>query len=327
MNEDKPTWWSFFAWPLVGAALVVSILGLMTIGLFVLPLALIGLHFLLKFGGNRKSSVGVISGAGLPFLFVAYLNRNGPQTVCSPYENGGQQCTLEKSPWLFVFIGAILVLLGAMLLMRLRSDSGMSSGDRGLLLSILIVIWLGAKLVVNQPALPPMATESGRVQNAFEGMFSAVSKKEVVPFPWLIPVQAGVVSYPDGSKVSLWVPKSAPEGNRSSCFYVDQPSKGGASGFYDSLCSIPKSEVILERQGPVVVGYVRMTKAHFATIASGGITVDAPITFGYFIFPSVVLEDRKAKFTISFIDPGGATCKVVDLPAPGSSASVECVIA
>lgn len=269
----------------------------------------------------------LLIGAGLPFLCIAYLNRNGPGMVCGPYKNGGQQCTQEFSPWPFVIIGAILVLLGVMLFLRLRSDSGMSSRDKGLLLSMLIVIWLGSQLVINQPAPPLMSTESGRVQNAFDGIFSTVSKKEVVPLPWITPVQAAVVSYPDGSKASLWVPKSAPDGNRSSCFYVDQPRKGGASGFYDSLCSVPKSEVILERQGHVVVGYVRMTKARFATITSGGITVDAPITFGYFIFPGVVSEDPKAKFAISFIDPGGATCKVVDLPAPGSSASVECVIA
>ena len=192
----------------------------------------------------------------------------------------------------------------------------------GLFFFVIIVI-----LVKTGSPTNPMATESRRVQNAFDGIFSAVSKKEAVPLPWITPVRAGTVSYTDGSKASLWVPKATPEGNRSSCFYVDQPRKGGASGFYDSLCSVPKSEVILERQGPVVVGYVRMTKARFATITSGGITVDVPITFGYFIFPSIVSEDPKAKFAISFIDPGGATCKVVDLPAPGSAASIECVIA
>lgn len=275
----------------------------------------------------RMRVVGVILGAGLPFLFVAYLNRNGPQTVCSPYENGGQQCTLEKGPLPFVIIGAILVLLGVMLFLRLRSDSGMSSRDKGLLLSILIVIWLGAQLVINQPAPPPMSTESGRVRNAFDGIFSAVSKKEVVPISWLTPVQAGVVSLSDGSKASLWVPKFSPLGNRSNCFYVDEPRKGGASGFYEFSCLAPKSEVILERQGSVVIGFVRMTKAKFATITSGGITVNAPITFGYFIFPRALSGGPKSKFTISFIDPGGATCKVTNLVAPGSAASIECVIA
>jgi hypothetical protein len=55
INEEKPKWWSFFACPLVGAALAVSVLGAMTIWLFVLPFATVGLLALLKWGGNRKS--------------------------------------------------------------------------------------------------------------------------------------------------------------------------------------------------------------------------------------------------------------------------------
>lgn len=173
----------------------------------------------------------------------------------------------------------------------------------------------------------PMTTESGRVQQAFKAISTAVSKSESGPLPWITPVRAGTVTYSDRSKASLWVPKSSPQGNRSICFYVDQPRKGGASGFSYSWCRVSRSEVILERQGRVVVGYVRMTKAHFATISAGGLTVEAPITFGYFIFPSIVSEDPKAIYAISFVDPGGATCKVADLLAPGSSASIDCVIA
>lgn len=192
----------------------------------------------------------------------------------------------------------------------------------GLFLFVVVVIVTRTNTPTN-----PMTTESGRVQQAFNSIFLAVSKNEKPPLSWISPVRAGRVAFSDGSKVSLWVPKSSPQGNRSTCFYVDQPGKRGASGFYDSLCSVPKSEVILERQGPVVVGYVRMSKAPFATITSGGITVGAPITNGYFIFPSRLSGDPRAKFAISFIDPGGAICKVAGLSAPGSSASIECVIA
>ncbi len=173
----------------------------------------------------------------------------------------------------------------------------------------------------------PMTSESGGVQHAFEGIFSAVSKKEAGPLSWITPVHAGTVSYADDSRASLWVPKSSPLGNRSSCFFVDEPRRGGASGFLESMCTIPKSEVILERQGPVVIGFVSMAKAKFATITSDGITFDAPITFGYFIFPSALSGDPKSKFTISFVDPGGATCKVNDLMAPGTADSIQCVIA
>ncbi len=120
MNSEAPKVWSFIAWPVVGAALSLSVLGAMTIGIFILPFALLGLLALLKWGGNRKSSVGLISGAGLPFLYVAYLNRNGPGMVCNPSGNGGQSCEDEMSPWPWLLIGAVLVLTGVLLFVRSR---------------------------------------------------------------------------------------------------------------------------------------------------------------------------------------------------------------
>ena len=99
MNEDKPKWWSFFAWPIIGAALAFGVLSLMTVGIFILPFSLIGLFALLKWGGNRKSSAGLISGIGIPLIYVAFLNRGGPGNICTSYSHGGQQCTEEWSPW------------------------------------------------------------------------------------------------------------------------------------------------------------------------------------------------------------------------------------
>lgn len=122
MNVDKPTWWSFLAWPIVGAALAVSVLGAMTIGIFVLPFALMGLLAMLRWGGNHKSRVGLLSGVGLPFIYIAYLNRGGPGMVCGPYRNGGQECMQEYSPWPFLFIGGVLVALGVWKFVRARNE-------------------------------------------------------------------------------------------------------------------------------------------------------------------------------------------------------------
>ena len=124
MNSEKPKLWSFLAWPVVGAALSFSVLALMTIGIFILPFALLGLFILLKWGGDRRSSVGLISGIGLPLLYVAFLNRDGPGTICSPYGNGGQQCMDEWSPWPWFLIGAALVATGIALFERLRRALG-----------------------------------------------------------------------------------------------------------------------------------------------------------------------------------------------------------
>lgn len=123
VNASKPSWTSFFAWAIVGAALSLSVLGAMTIGLFILPFAIAGLFALRKWGGNQKSSVGLISGAGLPVLYIAFLNRQGPGMVCGSYKNGGGYCTEEWSPWPFIFVGAILVILGVVLFIRRRSQA------------------------------------------------------------------------------------------------------------------------------------------------------------------------------------------------------------
>ena len=98
MNSEKLKLWSFLAWPVEGAALAVSVLGALTIGAYIMPFALVGLFILLKWGGDRRSSVGLISGIGLPLLYVAFLNRDGPGTICSSYGNGGRQCMDEWSP-------------------------------------------------------------------------------------------------------------------------------------------------------------------------------------------------------------------------------------
>lgn len=420
MNDDKPAWWSFFAWPLVGAALV--------------------------------------SGAGLPFFFIAYLNRRGPRSLCQPYGNGGE-CTVEKGPWLFLILGVALVVTGIVLLIRLRRKisptaeldyegestmteptlpskrpsvpmsektrkliafvvaawtvaglavaiAGLSAVERSArpiviatillallagigatifalrgkrrdtmillalsslyptyfwwvlsLIPIAMVFYLALdplRISLRNPLLsrrkirfasllfvaalagsmwlkfhvdPHASTETKRVQYAFQQMTDTVSKKEGVSTPWLTPIHAGVVAFSDGSKASLWVPKASPVGDRADCFYVDKPDKTGGSGYFYFACSPPKAPVILQRQGLVVVGFISETKASFATVTSGQTTVKVPVTYGYFIFPSAVSVDPLARFTISFSQPGQATCKTSSLMAPGFANSVECVIA
>lgn len=120
VNSEKPKLWSFLAWPVVGAALAVSVLGALTIGAYILPFALLGLFILLKWGGDRRSSVGLISGVGLPLLYVAYLNRDGPGWVCRTYGNGGQTCEDAGSPWPWLLIGTALVVTGVLLFERVR---------------------------------------------------------------------------------------------------------------------------------------------------------------------------------------------------------------
>lgn len=57
VNNDKPRLWLALAWLLVIAAFVAGILGLLTIGKFILPFAFVGLYLVLRWGGDRKRAL------------------------------------------------------------------------------------------------------------------------------------------------------------------------------------------------------------------------------------------------------------------------------
>jgi len=108
MKADGDSVPAFVGWCVVGAALALSILTLLTIGPFVLLVTffLIGLMlWRMEFGW---AMAGMISGAGLPLLYVAWLNRHGPGEVCTRTATS-VTCTDEWSPWPFVVAGAVLL--------------------------------------------------------------------------------------------------------------------------------------------------------------------------------------------------------------------------
>ena len=61
----------------------------------------------------RQATLGLVTGAGLPLLFVAYVNRAGPGTTCyRTVTSAGCDQHLNPLPWLLV--GLCLVAAGAM---------------------------------------------------------------------------------------------------------------------------------------------------------------------------------------------------------------------
>jgi hypothetical protein len=115
-GDTKPEWPWFLAWLLVGGAFALALCSLLSIGLFVLPVPVVASVLLLRRGATR-ACLGLLSGAGFPLLYVAYLNRGGPGDVCSP-TNGGQVCTDELTPWPLLAAGLILLIGGAVLFRR-----------------------------------------------------------------------------------------------------------------------------------------------------------------------------------------------------------------
>lgn len=101
-------WGWFCAWALVGTGFA---LGISVIGIFTVPAALVATILLVRRRPIR-GAFGALSGAGALLLYLAYLNRQGPGTVCSPFGLGGEHCTDYWNPLPFLIAGLMCVVGG-----------------------------------------------------------------------------------------------------------------------------------------------------------------------------------------------------------------------
>ena len=88
-------WGWFVGWSLVGAAYVVGVLGVLTMGLFVMPLAIIGTVLLVRSAPSRRAVAGLIGGPAWILSFLA-IRDHGTSPVCSGTFGGG---TCAYQPW------------------------------------------------------------------------------------------------------------------------------------------------------------------------------------------------------------------------------------
>jgi hypothetical protein len=116
---SKPTWVQFVVWALCGAATAVGLLAAFTIGPLVLVGAMLLAGLALRLGGANRSAVGTGAGVGLPFLWVAWLNRGGPGTVCTT-TGSGRSCDQEWSPWPWLAVGLLMILVCTVLYVLAR---------------------------------------------------------------------------------------------------------------------------------------------------------------------------------------------------------------
>jgi hypothetical protein len=111
----------FGVWMLLGAAFALG--SISVIGVFLLPAAALLTIVVARTGRSAEGLPGIVSGLGLPLLYVAFLNRAGPDpNYCHPI-NHGVECTELMNPWPWFAIGAAFV-LGGVVLFAYRHRNG-----------------------------------------------------------------------------------------------------------------------------------------------------------------------------------------------------------
>lgn len=98
------------AWVLVGCGYGFALLGALSIGVFILPFALIATALLLRRPTALAGLPGALGGVGLAALFVAYANRNGAGNVCT-HTTTSVSCAQEWSPWPWLVAGLLLIVV------------------------------------------------------------------------------------------------------------------------------------------------------------------------------------------------------------------------
>jgi len=119
MKAGSDSWAAYWLWCLAGAGLCLGVLSILTIGPFVLLVTLGLCAWLLWRVDFGWGMLGLLSGAALPLLYVAWLNRDGPGTVCTSTATE-TSCGDEWSPWPFVVVGVVLIVAGLVAFLHFR---------------------------------------------------------------------------------------------------------------------------------------------------------------------------------------------------------------
>jgi hypothetical protein len=117
-SSRPPTWAAFAGWAALGVIAGFSAVSFPT-GL-ILPIVIAVVWVKVRPAAGR-SWIGLLSGVGTVFLFIAYVQRRGPGTVCwQTASAAGCDEYLDPIPWLVV--GVALVVTGFVIhLRRIRS--------------------------------------------------------------------------------------------------------------------------------------------------------------------------------------------------------------
>jgi hypothetical protein len=106
-------------WVVVGAAAGIGVVAILTIGVPLLLLAAaMAIGGALMRWTRTRAAFLVLAGASFAPLLIAWLNRDGPGTVCTALPGNGVECIDEWSPWPFVAAALVLVCAGILASLR-----------------------------------------------------------------------------------------------------------------------------------------------------------------------------------------------------------------
>jgi hypothetical protein len=99
----------FWAWAVLGGGLAFSLISFVGV-LTIVPVAIVIVLMALR-RAVRRSASGLLSGAGLLFLFIAWLHREGPGASCWQTATASG-CTHHPDPLPWLVTGLVLLLGG-----------------------------------------------------------------------------------------------------------------------------------------------------------------------------------------------------------------------
>lgn len=116
-------------WILVAIAGLASFAGILTIGIFTMPMVYGG-AILLLVRPDRTRGVAIMLGAmAAPPVFVAWLNRGGPGLVCHSDPPYGIACGTQLNPWPWLGGAAASLAIATVLFLHARRrDATKKSG-------------------------------------------------------------------------------------------------------------------------------------------------------------------------------------------------------
>jgi hypothetical protein len=107
-RRSPSTWAGFFAWAVFGAATALGSLSFPTLAIL---LIIVGGSMARFRPALRRSWIGAMTGAGALFVYVGYVQRRGPGTVCW-HTATASGCDQYLNPWPWLVVGAGLVVIG-----------------------------------------------------------------------------------------------------------------------------------------------------------------------------------------------------------------------